>query len=430
MNILNGILWEIFLLFLEMAPYLLLGLIFVALLNYFVTKDLIIKQVGKRNFWSVFKAALIGVPLPLCSCGVVPTATYMKKNGASNGATVSFLISTPQTGIDSILATYGMMGWVFAIYRPIMALIMGVIGGLTVHFFDNETPNIKTTTKSNLPKFININHFEKKNKDSIKDKFVKTMEYSFVEFVDDIAPQFVVGLIIAGLISFIIPADFIAKIGLNNGILAMLIMSAVGIPMYVCATASIPIAVTLMSKGFSPGTAFVFLVTGPATNAASISIINKAIGKKLTTVYLATIIILSIIFGLFLDWLFLTFGLTMSEHIFHHNHHHGDGLFMLIIKYGASIIFAALLIGSIYRLYFKKYFVKNKLSSDGRVKINISGMTCNHCVATVTKTLEQIKGIEEFNVSLVDNAAFIKGDFDKELLKKELESVGYKVEDK
>lgn len=428
MIIINAVLWEIFLLFLEMAPYLLLGLIFVALLNYFVTKDLIIKQVGKRNFWSVFKAALIGVPLPLCSCGVVPTATYLKKNGGSNGATISFLISTPQTGIDSILATYGMMGWVFAIYRPVIALIMGIIGGLTVHFFDKEEQVIKNT-KSALPKFININHFEKKKKDSIKDKFRKTMNYSFVEFVDDIAPQFIVGLVIAGLISYFIPADFIASIGLNNGLLAMIVMSAVGIPMYVCATASIPIALTLMSKGFSPGTAFVFLVTGPATNAASISIINKSIGKKLTTVYLTTIIVLSIIFGLLLDWLFLTFGLTLSEHIFHHQHNHSDGLIGLWIKYGASLIFGVLLIASLYRLYLKKYFVKSKIANDGKIKLNISGMTCNHCVATVSKTLEQIKGIEEFNVSLVDNAAYIKGNFDKDLLKKELESVGYKIID-
>jgi uncharacterized membrane protein YraQ (UPF0718 family) len=304
---------------------------------------------------------------------------------------------------------------------------MGMVGGLTVHYFDKENSSTKTI-KNNLPKFININHFEKKKKDSVNEKLKKTLNYSFVEFVDDIAPQFVVGLVIAGLISYFLPADFIASIGLNNGLLAMIVMSAVGIPMYVCATASIPIAVTLMAKGFSPGTAFVFLVSGPATNAASISIINKSIGKKLTTVYITSIIILSLVFGLLLDWLFLTFGLSMSEHLFHHNHNHGAGLFGIIIKYGASIIFGILLAASIYRIYLKKYFQKRIIANDGKVKINISGMTCNHCVATVSKTIEQIKGIEEFNVSLADNAAYVKGNFDKELLTKELESVGYKVE--
>jgi len=425
MNILLGIVWEIYLLFLEMAPYLLLGLAFVALLNFFVTKDLIIKQVGKKDFWSVFKAALVGVPLPLCSCGVVPTAAYMKKSGGSNGATVSFLISTPQTGIDSILATYGMMGWVFAIYRPLVALIMGIVGGLSVHYFDKQLP--KVDSKKDLPKFININHFQKKKKEPLFEKIKKTLNYSFVEFVDDIAPQFIVGLVIAALISFFLPTDFIASIGLNGGILAMLLMVAIGIPMYVCATASIPIAVTLMSKGFSPGTAFVFLVTGPATNAASISIISKTIGKKLTVVYIGSIVIMSLIFGLLLDWIFLTFGMHLSEHLFHNHNHSGD-TFSLWIKYITSGLFLILLLGSIYRIYLKKYFVKKNTIKDDRIKLNISGMTCNHCVATVSKTIEKIKGVEEFEVSLNENAAFIKGNFDKELLKKEIESVGYKVE--
>ena len=425
MNIINGIIWEIYLLFLEMSPYLLLGLIFVALLNLLVTKDLIVKQVGKRNFWSVFKAALVGVPLPLCSCGVVPTAAYMKKSGGSNGATVSFLISTPQTGIDSILATYGMMGWVFAIYRPIVALVMGMAGGLAVHFFDKE--NTGKVAKKSLPKFININNFQVKKKEKLEDRIRKTLNYSFIEFVDDIAPQFIVGLVVAGLISFFIPTEFISSIGLNSGILAMLIMIALGIPMYVCATASIPIAVTLMSKGFSPGTALVFLIAGPATNAASISIISKTIGKKLTIVYISTIIIFSLIFGLILDWLFLTFGLQLSEHIFHGHNHDAESLGMLT-KYITSAIFFVLISGSIYRLYLRKYFAKNKVENDGRVKINISGMTCNHCVDTVSKTIKKIEGIEEFQVSLTDNAAYIKGNFDKELLKNEIESVGYKID--
>jgi len=413
----------------EMAPYLLLGLLFVAVLNLFISKDIIVRHVGKKDFWSLLKSALFGVPLPLCSCGVIPTAVYMKKNGASNGATISFLISTPQTGIDSIMATYGMMGPVFAIFRPLAALIMGIVGGLTVHFFDRENldKNIGSSSKNSMPKFINISDYVAPKKESFMVRLNKTIKYSFVEFIDDISGQFIVGLIIAGLIAYFLPAELIESSGIGNGFMGMIIMILIGIPMYVCATASIPIALTLMMKGFSPGVAFVFLVAGPATNAASIAIIMKTIGKTLTIIYLTTIIVLSILFGFILDWIFSNFNLNISDVM--HSHIHGTGLLNSTLNDFIAVLFLLLLVASIYRKYIRKYFMKEKIATETESKVNISGMTCNHCVMNVKKTIEKISGVQSVNVLLSENAAYIKGNFDIELLKKEIDEIGYKVEE-
>jgi hypothetical protein len=416
-----NIFFEIVKLFLEMGPYILLGLFFVGALNLLVSKDLITKHIGSNSFMSVLKAAMFGVPLPLCSCGVVPTAVYMSKNGASKGATISFLISTPQTGIDSILATYGMMGLVFAIYRPFAALVMGVVGGIAVHVFDKgefKNPEMK-------PKFIPMDQFKPMPRKSFSQRFRQTLNYSLVEFFDDISTQFVFGLIVAGLISYFIPADFFENTSVSNGILGMLLMMAVGIPMYVCATASIPIALTLMMKGVSPGVAFVFLVTGPATNAASLTILMKTLGKKVTAIYLLVIMLSSIGFGYLLDFIFNTFTSGYSEEM--HHHLHQSSWLTDEVKIVIGIIFLIMIIMSFNRKYFAKYFRKKEVIMPETTKVNIDGMTCNHCVMNVRKTIEKLPGVESVDVKLDENAAYIKGKFDMKQLIKDIDDVGYKV---
>ncbi|MBX3044775.1 MAG: SO_0444 family Cu/Zn efflux transporter [Candidatus Kapabacteria bacterium] len=415
--------------FLEMSPYIILGLIFVALLNYFVSKDLISRQIGKNNFWSVLKASLFGIPLPLCSCGVVPTAVYMSKSGASKGATVSFLISTPQTGIDSIIATYGMLGPLFAIFRPFAALVMGIFGGLAVRLISDEDK--ESTAK---PKFIGLTQFEAvrtvetQKVISTKEKIKKTLNYSFVEFLDDISVQFVAGVIIAGLIAYFIPNDYFAETGFNSGILGMLLMILIGAPMYVCATASIPIAMALLMKGFSPGVAFVFLAVGPATNAASITIISKSLGKKVTMLYLTAIAVLSIMMGYLLDFVYYLWGEGSIIHN-HHSHEHSDMFFSDDMKLILGIVFFVMIIMSFYRKYFSKYFNNKRpeIIDDGIQKIMISGMTCNHCVSTVSSTALKIKGIDEINIRLDEGLAYVKGKFDMNEFEKEINDVGYKI---
>ncbi len=416
------ILTTTFYLFVEMAPYLMLGLVFVGLLNLFITKDMIAKHIGENNFASVFKAALLGIPLPLCSCGVIPTSIYMAKNGASKPAVVSFLTATPQTGIDSILATYGMMGPVIAVFRPFAALLMGILNGITIRILNFKDEEVKPDTKISLDSYVLASKPEK----NLKYYYKKTVEYPFIEFLDDISTQFIIGLFISGIITYAIPEDFFSGTMVSRGLLGMLALIVISIPMYVCATASIPIAVSLMLKGFSPGVAFVFLAAGPATNAASLSMIAKVLGKKTTTLYVLVIALLSIVFGLLLDWIFLMLAIdplkqiSIGEHQMNH---------FTPFQWIVSGIFLILLMMSVYRKFIQPRIKKEKIMNEQKKKIMIEGMTCNHCVMNVRKAIENTPGVKTVEVVLADNLAFVEGDYNFVDLKKNVEEMGYKVID-
>ncbi len=424
-------------LFVDMSFYLLFGLLFVALLNIYFTKERIVKYMGKDNIWSVIKAALLGVPLPLCSCGVVPTVVYMAKNGASRGSVISFLIATPQTGVDSIIATYGMMGPFMAVFRPISALLTGIIGGSIIHKFPSKDEVIikqdvasccdsgedsccDSTESSCCTSAPSSTHKYSSN------KYFKGFKYAFFDFLDDIVPQFLLGLIIAALITYFVPEDYFADSGYNSGILGMLIMMAIGIPMYICATASIPIAVSLILKGFSPGVAFVFLFTGPATNAATLAILIKTLGKQTVALYFFLLAILSIAFAYLLDYLVATFSidirLQLSECV------HCSPMQSTNLEIISGIIFAALIILSLYRVYLKKYFIKEKTMDDKKY-LKITGMNCSHCSANVQKTLEAIPGLSNISVDHKTGIAEYMGAADISMLKTKIQDIGYSAEE-
>lgn len=421
---LTEFLYDIYILFIEMAPYLMIGLAFVAILNIYMTKEFVKKQIGKDSIWSIFKAAMFGVPLPLCSCGVIPTTVYMADSKASKGAVTSFLISTPQTGIDSIIATYGMMGPVYGIFRPISALVMGVVGGLFINATNKNEPEPEK-------KKFSLNVIEAPPKveteqSTFKEKAKSSLKYAFVDFLDDIVVEFLIGLVIAGAITYFLPAEFLAGTGLKSGILGMLVMVLIGVPMYVCATASIPIAVSLILKGFSPGVAFVFLAVGPATNAASIGILSKSLGKKLITYYLFILIIMSIGFGYLLDYVFAYLGVNPQQQLATHAQHEHSGLIPYELQIILASIFSILVIGSLYRKYVKKLFAKPK-TEDTRTYVSVGGMTCNHCVATVTNALTKLDGIEKIDVDLQAGRAYYEGNVDVSEVKKAIEDCGYEA---
>lgn len=225
---------ELVYLFTEMSPYLILGFALAGILHVYFPKQQVSKYLGKKNLKSVINAAILGVPLPLCSCGVIPTGISFNRNGATKGATVSFLISTPQTGVDSILATYSLLGLPFAIIRPIASFITGVLGGALTNAYDDSKEEVQTPSKEIYTQ---------------KGKLTRAFNYAFVEFLQDISKWLLVGLIIAAFISVIIPDGFIEN-NLGNPYINMLIVLVASIPMYVCATGSIPIAAVLMAKGY------------------------------------------------------------------------------------------------------------------------------------------------------------------------------------
>lgn len=294
-----------------MAPYLLFGFLVAGLLSVLVSAETVERHLGGRGLWSVVKASIFGVPLPLCSCGVIPVAASLHRHGASHGATTAFLLSTPQTGVDSIVVTYSLLGGVFALVRPLAALINGIIGGWLV---DNLTGSEQgREAEAAVPCSDPCCRPETEG----SSKLWRAFHYGFVSLPRDIGKSLLVGLIIAGVIAALVPDDFFAGL-FGSGIVGMLVMMAVGIPLYVCASGSVPIAAALIMKGVSPGAALVFLMTGPATNAASLAIIWNVLGKKTATVYLLSLAVCALAFGLLLDFL-LPAGL--SARLGHHDTH-------------------------------------------------------------------------------------------------------------
>ena len=407
----------------EMAPYLMLGFIFAGLLHLLFPKKKVRKYMGQNNFRSIFNAALLGVPLPLCSCGVIPTSISFYKHGASKASTVSFLISTPQTGADSILVTYSILGLPFAIIRPIVAFITGLFGGLVTKKIDPEKADVILNNNDNgdeMPKGF----FPK-----IKEMF----RYSFIEFLQDISTWLIIGLLIAAFISVLVPDDFFAN-KIPNDFIGMLIILAISGPIYICATASVPVAAVLMLKGFSPGAALVLLMAGPATNAATITMVGKVLGKKSLFAFLGTIIIGSLLSGLFIDYFLPPDWFRISEHFSHMGHN--NEMMPEWIKVSSAIILTLLIING----YIQKYLNARKMRiekivlpgfSDETIKtIRVGGMTCNHCKENVENSIKSAQGVKDVSVDLTSGKVNIRGNsFDMAKIKSGIENLGYKIID-
>jgi len=432
-NTLAEIILAVWATFYEMAPYLLLGLTFAGVLHVLFKKEFITRHLGKASAASVIKAAVLGVPLPLCSCGVIPTALSLRKSNASRGAVMSFLVSTPQTGVDSIIATYGMMGPVFAVFRPIAAFFMGIFGGLLTGRIDRE-PVTDTTTKAGDDGFscvvCDVTH---EHTHTLREKMRSMIRYGYGSFLDDISLQLIVGIFISGLITFFVPEDLFGSI-ITSDFIGMLIMIVAGIPLYVCATASIPIAVALMAKGVSPGVAFVFLAVGPATNAASLTLILHALGKRFTALYLGTMIAGAIATGYALNFLHRWFNVSPEEYMAHHLHESGSVLTDLWVALFALImllsLFRKLFPGAWYRIFRFRAHTHDHPPATGasrEIAFGVAGMTCNHCVAHVREAIEGVEGVEQVQVDLNAKRARVTGHAPDSAVIKAVEEAGYKA---
>jgi uncharacterized membrane protein YraQ (UPF0718 family) len=290
-----------------MAPYLLFGFAAAGLLSVLVPAEKVEQHLGGRGMASTLKAALFGIPLPLCSCSVLPVAMSLRRHGSSLGATVAFLLSTPQTGVDSILVTYSVLGPVFAIFRPLAALLTGVLGG-----FLAERARRDAESMEGIP---NGPCTDECCAHTAGHPLVRALRYGFLTLPRDIGKPMLLGLLAAGIIAAIVPDDFFAG-AIGTGIVGILVMMLLGIPVYVCATASVPIAAALISKGVSPGAALAFLITGPATNAAALVTIWKVLGSRSALIYVGTAACGALACGLLLDSLFSITGIS-ATHLHH-----------------------------------------------------------------------------------------------------------------
>ena len=336
----------------EIAPYLLLGFLCAGLINHFLKDNIIKKIMGKGKKYAVLIAAFFGVPLPLCSCGIAPVANSLKKNNASPGAVVSFLLSTPQTGIDSILATYSVLGLWFAIWRPIQSFCMGLIGGTLVNIFGNDFINeiddddddcddCCCHKKKNITFGCSCHSNNNNNK---QNWFQSVINYAFIETPMDMSLSLFIGLILSALISVYLPSDFGTKI--SGGIFTqMLLMLVIGIPIYVCSIGSIPIAFTFLAAGVEPGAVLVFLVTGPETNLVTMSALIKILGVKNFIIYISTVIIGALLAGLLFN---NVLSFSNANIIMHHNEEFG------LLNIVCGVILLWLLFFGIYNKYLRK----------------------------------------------------------------------------
>ena len=413
---------EIFDLINGMAPYLLLGFFLAGVMHAFVPQTLYRRYLGGHSFRAVLNAALLGIPLPLCSCGVIPTAMSLRKEGASKGATVSFLISTPQTGVDSIIATYSLMGLPFALIRPLVALVTSLLGGCLVNKLDDkESPEVQQGASSVA-------------EDVAQKSFVQRMKsafrYAFVEMMQDIGRWLLLGLVVAGLITVFVPDSFFALFA-DKPLLSMLLVLAFAVPMYLCATGSIPIAVALILKGLSPGTALVLLMAGPAVNVASMLVISKVMGKKTLALYLLSIVSGAIFFGLGIDYLLPREWFATPLAYIHDCHEHGMSWF----NFSCLVVLLLLLANAFIQRYRKPQTCgcHGGCACHDEEKVwtvTVKGMSCNHCKANVEKAILKVEGVERVDINLSDGQTVIYGTFDKDNVRKSVEAIGFEMNER
>ena len=396
----------------EMAPYLLFGFAVAGALSVLIPASLVERHLGGRGVLPSVKAAAFGVPLPLCSCGVIPVAASLRRHGASRGATTAFLISTPQTGVDSILVTLSLLGPVFAVFRPFAAFAAGVLGGSLVD-------GLERGEETAAPKCEEACCSGERRGSRV----AAALRYGFVALPEDIGRSLLVGLLLAGLITALVPKDLASLVG--TGLVGMLVMMALGLPIYVCATASVPIAAALIAKGVSPGAAFVFLMTGPATNAATVATVWRTLGRRTAVAYVATVAVSALALGALLDLIYTHTGTAPAPH--------GHELLPHAAKLASAVALLVLLAVPIARRAFAAAphgHEHGQADGPESLTLDIRGMTCSQCAASVTRALAELEGVATADVDLQRRQATVTGaHLDPARLRAAVEALGYTVAD-
>lgn len=390
-------LWNIWL---ELAPWLLLGAIAGGLLHALLPTGWLQKHLSGRM--GVLKSVFLGVPLPLCSCGVIPVGLGLRKNGASNGASVGFLISTPQTGVDSILVSASFLGWPFAILKVAVAFVTGLVGGVAADFV--SPPSRKEATAATTVEANSTGRF-------------RAVVSHAVELIESIWGWLVIGVIVSAVITWLVPANSLSDIPALSGVAALLITLVISLPLYVCATASVPIAAALVASGLPPGAALVFLMAGPATNVATLGAVYRALGGRTLAVYLLTIVGGSLVAGLAFN------RLIDPSVVAVHSHEHGATWWRI----ASAVILAAMI--AWFAVRDAKHWLSRRsrpasVAGDSQT-ISVAGMTCDGCAAKLERILEAHQQIQRADVSFAEGQATVSGSATHETLRGLIKQAGF-----
>ncbi len=423
----------------EMSPYLLLGFLVAGVLSVLVSRRWVEQHLGGRGVGPVVKATVLGVPLPLCSCGVIPVAASLRQHGASRGATSAFLLATPQTGVDSILATYALLGPVLAVIRPVVALVTGLVGGTLIEFAARGDE--KTDAATGVLTAEADDACAGKGKDccdtsdqapkhGFSAKTSAALRYALVTLPRDIARPLLLGVLAAAVLAALVGQGSLEPY-LGRGMLGLFVMMLVGIPVYVCATGSIPLAVAFLHLGASPGAALVFLIAGPATNVATITVNWKLLGRRTTVIYLLTTAGAALGSGYLLDLLagYVSLGIPSAEH----THALAGPGWMIHVWAGLLLL---MLVGSV----IPSRFLPARLSggsvsgkpqdADHRqtAVLQVIGMRCSHCADAVGRALRELPGVQQAQVDLDAGRATVWGTgLDRPGLVRAIEALGYRA---
>jgi len=375
--------WQVLL---ELSPSLLLGLLIAGVMFVYLPRGFVHRGLSRPDLASVMRASLIGVPLPLCSCGVIPTALGLRREGASKGATTAFLISTPQTGVDSILVSAAFLGWPFALFKVVAAFVTGILGGLAVNRLSPpETPadGAPAVAADEPPRERGLG---------------AVLRYAVFDLLAAIDLWIVLGVGVAAAISVLLPADFFAAQPWSSGLLGLLVVLAISLPLYVCTTGSVPIAASLIAAGLPAGSALVFLMAGPATNVATFGAIYRTLGGRVLLIYLAVVIVMSVAFGLLFDGLLATPAAVAAPH-----HTFGGNWLGTLC---AMVLLGLLALLAVRRLRASALAAS---PSPSDLLLRVEGMRCGHCVASVKQALEGCASVESAEPDLGSGLVRVRG---------------------
>jgi hypothetical protein len=387
----------------ELAPSLFLGLLIAGLLHVLIDRDRIFAHLGRPGLLSSMKASMWGVPLPLCSCGVLPAALGLRRDGASRGATTSFLVSTPQTGVDSLLVTAGMLGWPFAVAKLVTAFAAGVTSGTLVDAFPGESSK--------------TDGFAGACADAPGGFFRRMWDFAYRVVFLDIHRWLTLGIIVSALIVVLVPPGYLADVPMLNGPLGLLAALLVGIPMYVCSVASVPIAAGLIYAGFPVGGALVFLMAGPATNAATMGAVRRAMGGRAFMIYLLTIVGFAMAAGLLLNRLQPLDAVAGV----HHGH----------VGTASTVAAGVLLLGlaAAWLEDLRRWMEERAMRDTEGMVLSVGGMSCQGCASRVRQALRPLDGVEDVLVDLSADTVRVLGDPDPAEVREAIRGAGYTLED-
>lgn len=318
MDAIVGILGQSWGILVESSAYVLFGFFAAGVFKALLPENMVARQLGKPSTASVLKASLFGIPLPLCSCGVIPAAISLRKEGASKGASAAFLVSVPETGVDSIAITYALLDPLMTVVRPLASFVTATVTGLLINRLPEDLPDPILADRQaasegcGCPDPCSEIGTPSRVRASLGHRLRHGLNYAFGELLGDIGKWLLLGIFVAGTIAYFVPDEFFLRY-LDNEPLSLLIMLIVGIPLYICASASTPVAAALVLKGLSPGAALVFLLAGPATNAATITVVSRYFGRAATAIYLASIAGCSLVLGWLTNRIYAWSGLDISR---------------------------------------------------------------------------------------------------------------------